>query len=154
MIKQRDISGMVNTRITVRKAGKAMRKFILMLLLAVMSSNAMAEWTLMEDTKTDAKTYFDPATIEKVGNNSKIWMLLDYKAPFQEGTFKVSSAKYYVEFNCIEEAARLLGMIEYSGSMGHGKHHTGSSDDFPTEWRPVAAYGKLNLFFNLACGKK
>ena len=55
-----------------------MHKAILMMLLAVVSSSAMAEWTVVNENKEFIQ-YADLATIRKLGNKVKMWGLNDYK---------------------------------------------------------------------------
>lgn len=54
-----------------------MRKTILMLLLAVVSSSAEAGWIAVGDGE-NMTTYADPTTIRKTGDRVKMWALLDF----------------------------------------------------------------------------
>ena len=54
-----------------------MHKVILMMLLAVVSSSAMAKWVKVSEDKLVA-AYADPTTIRKSGNKVKMWVLWDY----------------------------------------------------------------------------
>jgi hypothetical protein len=64
-----------------------MHRIILMLLLAVVSSNAVAEWVVVDRTPAGYAAsapfvlYADSSTIFKDGNISKILFLSDYKSP-------------------------------------------------------------------------
>lgn len=55
-----------------------MRKAIVMMLLAAVSSSAAAEWVELnrDEISTD---YFDPTTIRKAGDMVKVWSLTDHK---------------------------------------------------------------------------
>lgn len=53
-----------------------MHKAILMILLAVVSSSAVAEWVQFGGNET-ITIYVDPATIHKAGNMVKMWFLYD-----------------------------------------------------------------------------
>ncbi|MCH6585257.1 MAG: hypothetical protein IH810_05440, partial [Proteobacteria bacterium] len=56
-----------------------MHKVILMILLAVVSSSAMAEW--VEVAESEAGTfiaYAESATIQKTDNIVNMWVLIDY----------------------------------------------------------------------------
>jgi hypothetical protein len=70
-----------------------MRKALLILLLAVVSNSAVAEWVQVGGNET-AITYADPATIRKAGNVVTMWRLLDYtKARGIEGIKPYASVK-------------------------------------------------------------
>src|SRR5471030_1082964 len=62
---------------TPREKGN-MRKTILMMLLAVVSGSAAAEWEEVANNE-NATTYADFVTIRKEGNLAKMWDVIDYK---------------------------------------------------------------------------
>jgi len=53
-----------------------MRKAILMMLLAMASGNAAAEWVKVAETHRSV-IYVNPASIRKVGHIVKMWSLAD-----------------------------------------------------------------------------
>ena len=55
-----------------------MKKLLLTLILAVMSSSAMAEWIAIHQDE-EISTYANPATMRKSGNKVKMWVLFDQK---------------------------------------------------------------------------
>jgi hypothetical protein len=80
-----------------------MRKMILILLLAVVSSNAMAEWVAVNRSKY-ATGYANPATIVKDGNIAKMWSLVDCKTITRFiGGPPFMSIKSQEEFDCKEK---------------------------------------------------
>lgn len=113
-----------------------MRKLILMMLLAVFSNSAMAEWVKVG--KTELGTYYaDPTTVGFEGKWVTMWSLLDLEG---KGSIKTKS-----EYDCLNAQARTLAIYMYSGKLGGG---------VPTrmivktgQWEPAspesAAYAKL-----------
>jgi len=61
-----------------------MRILIMMLLLAFVSSNAMAGWVLKSvNREGKVAMWIDPETIIKSGDNFKMWTMNDYPAPMK-----------------------------------------------------------------------
>jgi len=102
-----------------------MKKLLLTLLLTVVSSNAMAEWVYVTETKKEKEkadgfiAYADPTSIRKTGNRVKMWSLGDYKITREE--FGVTSSKSQDEYDCKEKKKRVLFISFYSGHMGKGE---------------------------------
>ena len=96
-----------------------MKKLLLTLILAVMSSSAIAEWVEVAKGGEEIETitaYADPDTIRKTGNRVKMWVLVDYKKDEEE--FGILSARLKEEYDCKEKKQRILFMAFYSGHMG------------------------------------
>jgi hypothetical protein len=67
-----------------------MHKAIFLMLLAVMSSGAMAEWVKVGSNETDT-LYIDPSTIRWADNTAKMWAMNDFKVTqrlHERGPFK------------------------------------------------------------------
>jgi len=96
-----------------------MHKAILILLLAVVSSSAMAEWVKVSEDKL-VTAYADPTTIRKLGDKVKMWALWDYSTA-QEGDSKpYMSVRIQNEYNCKEETVRQIYATTFSGNMAEG----------------------------------
>jgi hypothetical protein len=145
--------------------GGAMRTFILILLLAFVSSNAIAEeWVQVAEDAIDI-IYVNPSTIRKNGHMVKMWELqsdapevipgLDdavraaYPNAFRN---KPKSIKMQVEYDCKEEQARTLFVYEYTGNMGTGEIIPNSIDT--GKWEPVVPESVGQSLWKYACGKK
>jgi hypothetical protein len=129
----------------------AMRKVILMMLLAVVSSNAVAEWVAVTHNKT-VFVYADPATIRKAGNMVKMWELIDFKTvQLPDKNKPYMSIKYQLEFDCNKEQSRILTYYAYSGNMGGGEMAGFSSN--PDKWEPVVPDAASEFLWQTACGK-
>jgi hypothetical protein len=128
-----------------------MRKMILILLLAVVSSNAMAEWVAVNRNKY-ATGYADPATIVKDGNIATMWSLVDCKTITRFiGGSPFMSIKSQEEFDCKEKKLRTLVYTLHSGRMGEGE--VVFSDSNPSKWASALPENGMGDFLKIACGQ-
>jgi hypothetical protein len=98
---------------------------LVLLLSAVFSGSAAAEWTLIGPSGgSEAKyfvTYADYATIRKTGNKVKMWVLFNYPTAQSAPQGKTYlSQKSHEEYDCKEETERTLYLVFLSGPMGTG----------------------------------
>jgi Surface-adhesin protein E len=128
-----------------------MRKMILILLLAVVGNNAMAEWVVVNRSKY-ATGYADPATIVKDGNIAKMWSLVDCKTitSFIGGS-PFMSIKSQEEFDCKEKKLRTLVYTLHSGRMGEGEVVFSNSN--PSKWASALPENGMGDFLKIACGQ-
>ena len=120
-----------------------MRNMAVMMLMAVLSSGAIAEWVAIG--KNDmVVTYVDQSTRRQNGNLVKMWTLQDLARPKKVGKDKpYLSSMTQFEFDCKEEQTRLLAITAYSGNMAKGeviKNITSTS-----QWSPIVP-GSANQF--------
>ncbi len=130
-----------------------MKKILLTLSLAFISSNLFAEWVVVaEDKEATLAVYADPGTIQKTGNNVKIWFLSDYKKA-QELPFLplYMSIKSQNEFNCKGEQIKKLYASYHAKNMGEGK--VIYSNNNPDNWSPVSPDSIDKELWKFACGK-
>jgi hypothetical protein len=130
-----------------------MRKTILMLLLAIVSSSAMAEWVKVGGSTDGTLTvYAIPSSIRKVGSKAKIWTLGDYKVAKDSGMGnQYRSTKSQEEYDCKEEQGRTLYLAFYSENMGEGEiigTHQGAK-----EWLPIMPESINEALWKTACKK-
>lgn len=130
-----------------------MRRIILMMLLAIVSSDVIAEW--VEIGSSEASTiYADPATIRKAGNRVKMWNLTDFKTAqmFMGNPDPYLSLNAQDEYDCKERQLRGLALIAHSGNMGGGKVVASAHD--PQKWNlyPLGTMGEV--LWKFACGKQ
>ena len=96
-----------------------MRVFVLVL-LAMLSSGAAAEWVAFGESGS-GDTYFDiyvdPATIRRSGNMVKMWNMHDYKTARVIGGKAHLSVKMQTEYDCEVERVQILYLIHYSGTL-------------------------------------
>ena len=131
-----------------------MNNVILMMLLAFVSSSAMAEWVEIGSSEDGAMTvYANPATLRKVVSKVKMWDLGDYKTANDAGNGKqYMSIKGQTEYNCKEEQYRTLYLSFYSGNMGTGEI-IGTHPD-AKKWLPVMPDSLIEALWKFACRKR
>jgi hypothetical protein len=128
-----------------------MHKAILMALLAVVSSSAMAEWVVLGTTDTST-VYVEPTTIRKSGNKVKMWSLENFNSVQEVINKKYLSTKTQDGYDCKEEQYRTLYFTWHSENMGGG--NTVYVDSKPEKsWEPVAPNSVARALWKYACGK-
>lgn len=126
-----------------------MRKLALMILLAVVSSNAMAEWVKVGHNE-GITIYTDPSTISRADDLVKLWKLVDYqKAPAQNFTKPFKSFKVHIEFDCKEGNSRRVAQTFYSDNMGEGDAVLAENID--EHW---TLHNLADTLWKIACEKK
>jgi len=133
-----------------------MKKLLLTLLLAIVSSSAMAEWVEVDTNYGDGLTvYADPVTIRKFGkfgNIVKMWILYDYTMAQTNATKPYLSIKARWKFDCKEEQIQILYELLFTANMGEGKL-VRSLGLHNNKWQPVAS-GTINAhLWKFSCGK-
>lgn len=126
-------------------------KNLLMLLLAAMSTGAMAEWVRV-GSNIDTTMYADLSTIRRSGDTAKLWSLDDYKSPESvKGIPPYLSRKSQTEFDCKEERSRTLYFSVHSENMSAG-NSIYAGEGF-MKWRPVSPGSADEILWEVACGK-
>ena len=129
-----------------------MKKLLITLLLAVLSTSAMAEWVQI-NANNNSTTYVDPTTIRKVGNKVKMWTMHDYK------TMQIYEGKYYLsnksqfEYDCKNETSASVADLSFSDNMGSGQL---VSSYYKNGLNPLpVSPGSIGEFvWKIACGKQ
>ncbi len=131
-----------------------MKKLLLTLILAVVSSSAMAEWVgVGRSVEAEGVTlYANPTTIRKSGNMVKMWRLIDYKTAKDAAGKQYMSTKRQDEYDCKEERLRIISLVAYSKNMGKGKV-VGTADNKLYDWFPVTPDSLEEIIWEYACGK-
>jgi hypothetical protein len=130
----------------------SMKKLVLILMLAIASTSAMAEWTKVDllSLKDGITHYVDLTTIIKAGNKAKMWQLNDNEsAKTRVGRLSMKTQK---EYDCGEEKIRTLTRTLFSGNMGTGVVRYSSGDRKPSNWSPVEPGSSVEVFWKIACG--
>jgi len=130
-----------------------MRKTIL-LLLALVSGSASAEWVKLASGGNDADTlYTDPAAIRKAGKSVRVWSLVDHRQALADSFGKSHmSEKVQWEYDCKEEKRRMLTYATFPEHLGQGKAVYSDSD--PGKWEAVSPGADRESIWKLVCGKK
>lgn len=128
-----------------------MRRAIFLMILAIVSGGAGAEWVVAGRDETWT-VYFDPATIRRTGDIVKMWRLFDFRTTqVREGFKPFMSSRGQHEYDCKEERARMLSVSWHSGSMTSGDVVASTSN--PGSWDPVPPDSTIELLWQMACGK-
>jgi hypothetical protein len=129
-----------------------MRKFLLMLVLTVASSNAMAEWVKVSEIE-DTSFYFNHSTIHKEGDKVKMWALMDYKTAKQtiDGKLYFSDMSQE-EYDCKKVLRRTLYLSTYSKNMRRG--NIVFSSTLVGQWVHIPPNSIIEDLWNIACRKK
>jgi hypothetical protein len=128
-----------------------MRTFILMMVLAVVSSSAMAEWVEVL-SGVGGTAYVDTATIRKVGDKVRMLQMIDFKAVQIVAGDKYMSIREEREYDCKEVQSRNLAYTSYTGNLGEGEVVWNSAS--LGEWSPTKPNTVLASLWNYACQKR
>jgi len=126
-----------------------MNQIVLMLLLVIVSSSAMAEWVKVTTSNIGISggitVYADPNTVPKYSDKVKMWEMHDSRLPNSSNT----SSKKRVEYDCTKKQARQLQATYYFGSMGSGGVFMNVPD--PGQWEAVLLGTATKELWNFAC---
>ena len=128
-------------------------RFILLMLLAIVSSGAAAaEWVKVGKSADDGFDYYaDPATIRREGDMANLWVVYDYKTPQPIYEKRFLSSKLQFEYNCKDKRGRVLSSTVHSENMGNGD--TVATVNVPAaEGEPVSPGSIQEGILKIACG--
>ena len=128
-----------------------MKKITLVLVMAAISTGAMAEWVKISRSD-DLDFYADSSTIRTDGKLSKMWVLFDFKTAKVGTNGAFLSLTNQFEFDCAGERVRMLAETGYSGPMGSGGV-THQPSVAPSWSPPFAPRTLLGFALDVACGK-
>jgi hypothetical protein len=127
-----------------------MRKFALLLLLAGLSADAAAAWTLVNRGE-EVNAYADPESIRASGNFVSMLDLMDFRTGLHAANQPFLSRRDEVEYDCNEERYRSLVLSVYSGNMGAGEELY--TEALPGKWTPVTPGSVAAVMYKIACQK-
>lgn len=128
-----------------------MKKLLLTLMLAFMSTGTMAEWSKVgeSDDKGGYTAYADLASARKAGSRVKMWMLFDYKIEQKTSGVIFLSEKIRREFDCEEEQMRVLAFSLFSWNMEKGD--LVRSYNQPQKWEKIQPESMDEAEWKVAC---
>jgi hypothetical protein len=130
-----------------------MKRVVLTLMLAMLSSNAAAAWVQIGENDRWV-AYADTEAIHRSGNLVVSWTLFDYKSTQESrGGKRYLSEKSQREVDCQSERLRVLFFTWHASQRGNGiVVYTG---DKPTNWEPTSSPGSIaGNIWKFVCGKK
>ena len=133
-----------------------MKKLTLLLLLLMISTNVMSEWTIVGSNDVgDGIYYIDYETIKKKGNKVKLWSLVDTTTVkhIPKGSDFLSSTSHF-EYDCEEQTRRFLDVCFYSKNMQGGKIVFSAANIKTDTAESIIPNSMDDVVFKIACGKK
>jgi hypothetical protein len=130
-----------------------LKNLCLTVVLAVVSTGALAEWTRVDES-SEAISYVNLETLQRAGHIVKMQTLTDLKAERRRnnGPSFLSTEKLS-EFDCKNKMSHLLSMAVFSGQMATGeKIHADNEPD--VRWKPVGRDNYSDPFWAYACDKQ
>lgn len=128
-----------------------MRKIILMIILAGVSSDVLAKWTEINSDGV-ATQYIDLSRTKRNGDLVKIWTAVDYQEPRKMLGKTFRSVVIQEEYDCKNELRRTLFVVAKAGGMASGAAVL--SDPQVTNWQPTPPGSGGEMFLNIACNGK
>jgi hypothetical protein len=125
-----------------------------MLLLAGVSSSAMAEWVAVVNATDNSFTiYTDYNSIRKSGYIAEMWFIDDFEtAKKAAGGNSYLSSKEQFRFDCKRKISQTIAYSLHSGSMGEGA--VVYSDTNTSAWERIQPGSSMEVFWKGACNKK
>jgi len=129
-----------------------MTRVILLVLLAVVSRSAMAEWVNLGENEIFT-AYANPDTIRRSGDKVEMASMINYNAPLKVETGKpFKSIMVRNEYDCKNKQYQQRSLVAFSERMGAGQ--TIYSDSSFRQLSRVVPDTIEEKFFDYACGKK
>ncbi len=126
-----------------------MQKLLLALMLALISTSAMAKWVEVGSNEKFI-AYAESATIQKTDNIVHMLILIDYKTAQTDASKPYMSKLGIRKYDCKEKQNQADIKTLYSNNMGGGKH-VGIIGSRP--WLPVSQGNTTELRWKFAWGK-
>ena len=131
-----------------------MLKVVLILALAAMGTNAMAEWVgIGRANDGSGKLYANPKTIVQSGQKVTFLALTDFKQTqdVKVGIKPFNSYVLRLEVDCKQYKSNNSAVIAYSKNTGKGE--ITFSATYEAQWKPIIRGSILELAAKYACSK-
>ncbi len=137
-----------------------MYKVILMILLAIVSTNSVAEWTQIGDdvaktvgvdTGRGVKTFVRADIAGKHGTRATMWTIRDYESPVTVENKKHFSSMSLEEYDCKDMQYKTLTFYWYSKHQAKGD--IVYSDISHGDMQPIIPNSIAHAAWKIACGK-
>lgn len=128
-----------------------MKKILLTLLLIVMSTDAMAEWTRIGESDQEGgyTVYADLSSAHRAAGRVKIWILLDFVAEQKASGTNFLSKTIRYEHDCRGRHSRILAFKLFSWNMEQGRLLRSYSQ--PQAWTIVEPGSVEEMVWKIAC---
>lgn len=136
------------------KAPEHMKNAILMLLLAAMSSGAIAEWVKTFAGMDGTGYYSNLSSINMDGQKATMWTIVDYIREIRVGDIRYRSLQVMMEFDCTSFRAKTLVTQYFTEPMGGGERVRMPARLTGTPYQgEVSSNTPGGKAWELACGK-
>lgn len=130
-----------------------MRRVILLVLLAFVSSSALAEWVKVGSSRDNSATaYVNTDTVFRKKYGIIAWTILDFSQAQPADNQTYLSIKSQQDFDCKDKQVKILYTALHAENMGNGD--TIISDSVPMVKKPVPHNSMLEDIWEYACGIK
>ena len=127
-----------------------MYKLIIILSLAFSSTQALAEWTMIQ-TNDEGNLYIDFDTVQKSGHLTTVSTLNDYYGTRNKNEM---SSVWSERHDCKNKKFKPLSIQYFSQNMGQGKVlETYELNPAETAWTDVVQYSVGELKTNIICSR-
>ena len=109
---------------------------------------AQAELVKVFENIRGTEVYIETDTLAGSGRYRRVWELQTYRNPSPQGML---SMKIHKEYDCKDEASRMLSYDVFTGKMGKGEKMGTVST--PDAWQSVSKNPGATGGFRLVCGK-
>lgn len=131
-----------------------MQKFLLLIALTLFSSQASAEWLLL-DTKNGRTEYIDLSTKRKQDGYTAIWTMTSFNIAQELAGKRFLSAKKLYFFNCQERTLGSKAVVFYAYKMGEGDVIFSVSQELnKVEFSDVIPDSIGEFHYTFACAKQ
>ncbi len=121
-----------------------------LLLLALASADAMAEWNKF-GTLSEASVYIDRASIQRHAGVARMWDLFDFRSAQEVDGKNYLSLKSLAEYDCAEQRTRPLRIIAFTRNMGNGS--VASSMESAGPWENIVPSTMEESLWRQACSR-
>ncbi len=122
-------------------------RFVLTLSLLVVAAPAWGAWEMVGETPEQVD-YIERATIYKMGNVRRSWVLQDEKKALPDG---VMSVRALWELDCKGKKFRTLELATFAGSMGRGPVLESFSK--PGDWNEISPRTNGATIHRIVCAR-
>jgi len=123
------------------------------LVLAALCGSAAAAWESVGTGDDGMVVYADRTTIQKSGDEVKMWVLLDYKTDQKDDSGKpYRSTKLLHDYDCKDARGRTIYYSLHAGQMATGALLS-SEVRRDSEWLPASRAIIGETLWKIACGR-
>ncbi len=112
------------------------------------AQQAQAELVKVFENIRGTEVYIDTDTMAGGGRYRKVWELQTFREPSPQGML---SMRIHKEYDCKDEAARMLSYVVFKGKMGTGEKM--GTVATPGAWQSVSKNPGAKGGFRMVCGK-